>query len=62
MSNARYYRAQAELLLQMAGQMSDPSSERTMRESAAEYLKRAEEIENSESAKMTEETSGTLKA
>jgi hypothetical protein len=62
MSNARYYRAHAELLLQMAEQMSDPSSERTMRESAGKYLKRAEEIENSESAEMTVETRGTRKA
>lgn len=45
MQDVRYLRSQAELFLELAGQMSDRRAAESFRISAAEYLARVVELE-----------------
>ena len=46
MRDARYLRAQAELCLEMARQMSDPGASEDLRAEAARFQAEADEIES----------------
>ena len=46
MQDAYYLRSQAELCLEIAGQMSDRRDAERLRANAADYLARAAELEN----------------
>ena len=45
MDDAKYFRAQAELSLAIARQLSDPVAANRVRQTAADYLAKAEQLE-----------------
>ena len=45
MDDAKYFRAQAELSLEIARQLSDPVAAKRVRLTAADYLAKAEQLE-----------------
>jgi hypothetical protein len=56
MPDAQYFRAQAELCLQIASQMSDPKAAEKLRADAAHYHARAAELEEAQHSAQTAKT------